>query len=371
MATRNSHPNTLPVATPPSPAEVDAVASFVETAEDLVHEPFMAEDENRGFSVDVDKQATYRLGDRTHFRSALISFRRLWMSTEPSCYKNVCNLLFLHHEETRIWTEIFRGDIDKVRKGGVWLIPELRATELIELWINTVFAHAGLKPAKKISRKYFDELVSKYGLGKMEYGFRMAVFDCSLSLINLCIHAARPALDDWISKGLQPGFSLSSPFGRKMKERLADGTVIIRQASTKYYTEETLESRFLRILERQKFDGIKFVFKNLDASITGKCLLMLKVNSIREVLEQLDYSYEELSDNFDIATLSEQEEDSPQSMLSRFQAFSGVAVGGRNGPLTWKPIGFGKNYIFYASKTALSVLDEQLARFVQKFQNEG
>src|SRR6266404_4587645 len=74
--------------------DVDAVASFVEATNELNLEPFFGKDEQFSFSgMPGDGPATFHLGDRFHFRSALISFRRIWMPTEPSHWDNVISIL--------------------------------------------------------------------------------------------------------------------------------------------------------------------------------------------------------------------------------------------------------------------------------------
>jgi hypothetical protein len=58
--------------------DVDRVASFVEACFELGKEPFWGKDEKLGFQGAEDRW-TFTFGDRFHFRSALISFRRLFM----------------------------------------------------------------------------------------------------------------------------------------------------------------------------------------------------------------------------------------------------------------------------------------------------
>src|SRR6266478_5990691 len=77
---------------PPTQTEVDKVASFVEAAEELAREPFFGPDEPRR-KISIGDERLFEVGDRFHFRSPLISFRRIWLNDEPSNAYTVCKLL--------------------------------------------------------------------------------------------------------------------------------------------------------------------------------------------------------------------------------------------------------------------------------------
>src|SRR3989304_3334923 len=108
---------------------------------------------------------------RFHFRSALISFRRIWMSREPSSWKTIAILLqspelppaiaqMAKHEAALIQDEIVRP-----------LYPTMMPAErTIELWLNTVFAHGGIVGKNK--RKDFEVAVETYGHASFEFACR-------------------------------------------------------------------------------------------------------------------------------------------------------------------------------------------------------
>src|SRR5262249_13351287 len=72
--------------------EVDRLASFIEACGELEKEPFFGRDEKLSFRS-AGQVSTFTFGDRFHFRSALISFRRLWMPREPSHWEKVVSVL--------------------------------------------------------------------------------------------------------------------------------------------------------------------------------------------------------------------------------------------------------------------------------------
>ena len=77
----------------PTQDDVDSLASFVEAVGELDSEPFFSRDEPRKLSSSGDK-FTYHLGDRFHFRSALITFRRIWMKGDAENFEHVCNVIW-------------------------------------------------------------------------------------------------------------------------------------------------------------------------------------------------------------------------------------------------------------------------------------
>src|SRR3989304_1860470 len=76
----------------PTQKQIDGLASFMEGWGELEREPFFGKDERLGSKTAAFSKAWF-LGDRFHFRSALISFRRIWMSREPSSWKTIAILL--------------------------------------------------------------------------------------------------------------------------------------------------------------------------------------------------------------------------------------------------------------------------------------
>lgn len=350
-----------PPVTAPKVENISSVAAFVETAEDLAKEPFMAEDEVFKISGGGGLSKIYHLGDRTHFRSALISYRRFILNDEPSYYRTVCELLFRHHNETRFVSKLIRSQIDTHLGNNCWEINGVSNEEIIKLWINTVFAHAGLKSkAKKnpITRSQFDELVKEHGVGKFEYAFRLAVRHSAEQMISLCKLAARPALDDWvISTGIAPSFTLSSPFGQKLKEVLADGTTIIRQSSSKYYNEETSGKRFERILARRDYGPLRFFLGHLNVPPSEMALSVSK-DSIYEILSHADYSHHE-------ATTEEENNGEGCWIASLSQGPEYAKLHG------WTRIWFAPDRQFYASAIAMKFLEKLRLELIETFEAES
>src|SRR5438132_316637 len=155
--------------------DVDAVASFVEAANELDSEPFFGKDEQFRFSGISDGPTTFYLGDRFHFRSALISFRRLWMPREPSYWANVVGILTRQGMPADIMNNalVQRGVINAAMLGEAGFLKGITGAQVIDLWLNTVFAHGGIEGRAK--RADFESAADKYGEGRFEYSFRTLI----------------------------------------------------------------------------------------------------------------------------------------------------------------------------------------------------
>jgi len=160
--------------TAPSQREVDCVASLVEACGELEREPFFGKDEKLGSRTGPGNATTYAMGDRFHFRSALISFRRIWMKHEASHWENVVKILrqsnfpsaivvFADHEATEIAAKCAQES---------WP-TRMNSKVVINLWLNTVFAHDGLTGTTR--RADFETAVAMYGHAQFEYAFRLSV----------------------------------------------------------------------------------------------------------------------------------------------------------------------------------------------------
>ena len=262
----------------PTQAEIDSVASFVEAVNELELEPFFSQDEPRSVSMCGDKR-TFELGDRFHFRSALITFRRIWMMGEAENFEHVCGVMHRTAPDARPFIKAFASDVRNLKKSNKhWVKVAVNGEKLVNLWLNTVFAHSGLRGSGP-TRHEFDRMVEKYGQGAMEYAFRHLVFSIGLSYRNAA-KIARQFLDICQTEfQLGPSFRLGSAFGTRRRERTPDGHLIIRQSSSEHFSEESYELRFARILSRQAFSNLKSVLEKLEFTERELLKLVIKHES--------------------------------------------------------------------------------------------
>lgn len=272
---------------PPTQKQIDCIASLVEACGELEREPFFGKDEQLGTQSATSTKVWF-LGDRFHFRSALISFRRLWMPTEPSSWAKIAALLAQPGVPPAAAT-MAAHEAAKIRAGiAQSLYPtKMTAERTIELWLNTVFAHGGIEGKNK--RQDFEAAVAAHGHAAFEFACRQAVRMIGAHFINLGRLAARPALAHYEqTTGLMPSFRIGAAFGAKLRERTADGHVIIRQASSEFFHEEGIAERFTRILGRTEHRNIKYVLDGLDAAPAELLRLILLHDSLGGVLAEVE-----------------------------------------------------------------------------------
>lgn len=277
----------------PTQKQIDCIASFVEACGELEREPFFGKDEQLGTKSATSAKVWF-LGDRFHFRSALISFRRLWMPTEPSSWVEVEPLL-TQPGVPAAFAKMAQHELARIRAAIAQpLYPtKMTAERTIELWLNTVFAHGGIegtkKPKVKNHRKDFEAAVDTHGHAAFEFACRQAVRMIGIHFLNLARLSARPILAHYESTaGLKPSFRIGAAFGAKLRERTADGHVIIRQASSEFFHEESMAERFIRILSRPEHRDIKYVLDGLEVTPAELLRVVLLRNSLAGMLAEVE-----------------------------------------------------------------------------------
>jgi hypothetical protein len=281
--------------------DVDAVASFVEAANELDLEPFFGKDEQFSQSGSAEHKTIFHLGDRFHFRSALISFRRIWMPREPSHWKTVTGVLTRQNMPAKISLQAsLQAQLieDFILKPEPYLNNEMAGSRVVDLWLNTVFAHGGISGPNK--RSDFEVTANKYGQGRFEYAFRTRVRWAGEMFRALSKDAAKPALEFFGDElSLRPSFQIGAAFGTKRKEVTKHGELIIRQASSEHFSEETFEQRFQRILKRTHFDNLAFVLRQFDRTPVEILKAVFAAVSFADLLQKLGGDLEIAPENLD------------------------------------------------------------------------
>jgi hypothetical protein len=255
----------------PTQHEVDSLAAFIEAAEELQQEPFFGPDEKRTLGHD-GKQSYCTLGDRFHFRSALVSFRRIWLAKEASNFYKICKIINKYcHEElcVKFWMQTIRDKHQQTEAAHSSNTNGLSKKDIVDLWLNAVFAHNNIaqksRQPKLLDRMDFERYAKASGYAFFEYSFRMAVWEFGLCYLNLLRCIARPTLNDWNKKhGMAPSFEIGAPFGRGMEEITEDGVKITRKASTQYWNPETPMQKLERLLSRREFGQLGNILKQMN-----------------------------------------------------------------------------------------------------------
>ncbi|MFA5263033.1 MAG: hypothetical protein WC378_04355 [Opitutaceae bacterium] len=276
--------------------QVDRVAAFVEVADDAAREPFFSiQDKFVNFQGDEKcARATYFLGDRFEFRSALIPFQRMWSKNDPAHWETASRILGESGLPTTLvlvtkdagnqvqWT-LDRQDFP----GAVKLTPR----RVVELWLNSVGTPDAIDGAKL--RAEFDTLCEQHGHAAFEFAFRSSVQWIGYNLLGLYQNAARPALDVYRDRyGITPSFRLEAPFRFRRREQTPSGYMLIREATSEAAPEETYEERFARLLERQENRNVNQIFGHLEASRGDLIRAVLRAKDFGELLSLLEGHFE-------------------------------------------------------------------------------
>jgi hypothetical protein len=178
-----------------------------------------------------------------------------------------------------------------IRGRGPRTDKEMERDEIVDLWLNTVFAHGGVAGRNK--RSDFEAAADKYGQGRFEFEFRMCVKLAGEMFRALSKNAAKPALDVFKDQlSLQPSFRIGAAFGTKRKEVTKHGELIIRQASSEHFSEETFEECFHRILRRRHFQSFAFLLPRFDLTPVDILKAVVTATSFVAFVEKLGGSLE-------------------------------------------------------------------------------
>lgn len=162
-------------------------------------------------------------------------------------------------------------------------------------------------------RHEFDALVQQYGNGRLEFAFRQIVWSLGIQYKNV-VQLAKNLLETWRRDfGLLPSFKLGSAFGRKGRERTTDGDLIIRESSSEFFSEETYEQRFHRILRRPEFNTAESALSILQFTERELLRFVMKHDSYAGVVRE---------SMFELTIL----EKAPQShsSIGGFRSFAGL-----------------------------------------------
>ena len=245
----------------PTPFEVNSLAAFIEAATELENEPFFGPDDQLKLVArsDYGEKIIAVMGDRFHFRSALVSFRRIWLEKEASNFYEVLKLIQKYEGDFLI--DWLRREHQQIERSIYCSSAGLTAKQLVNLWLNAVFAHNNIRQKTKKSQWHdridFDRFAAQCSYAIFEFDFRKAVRDfgrCYRNTLNL---VARPAFNRWEKElGLKSEFKIGAPFGSGIEETTLEGDVIIRRPSTEFSGQETLEQKLIRFLARYEYSPL-------------------------------------------------------------------------------------------------------------------
>jgi hypothetical protein len=354
---------------PPNQQEIDQIAALVEAVRELKNEPFFHPDEKISFHTQGDKIFSFSLGDRFHFRSALVTFRRIWMNDEPSNFNRCCNVIWLHQlEGHKQLLESCRAEVKRITNSPAFaFLPFVQNTDitvgtLINLWLNAVFAHVAVEKIGD-TRHQFEACLKRYGQAPMEFAFRLAVRNLGLQYINMSNLAAEQFLKQCeADANLRPSFEIGSPFGIKLKEVTPDGHTMIRKSSSKFFNEEPFEKMVERILSREHYSNLRFLADHLGFSSSEKAKAVAFLNTVENIVSKAgkQISLEDFTLDKTTVERFSVERIGPSAFSTLFDFNTGRKSGIRI-----------DDSAVYTSQLGIDLLNENFKRFRAEIQNEA
>jgi hypothetical protein len=275
----------------PDQQEVNYLALFIEAAEELQREPFFGEREGSSASKPGDNRPAH-FGNRFQFRSALISFRRIWRKDQPSHFFDICRLI----EEFEGSGAGLAAIRDQHQEYALrrWKDFPLSSEQVVEVWLKAVFAETNLKLSKMArwrDRIDFDQLAKGCDAAFLESVCRTTVSAIATCYFHL-LKIARPALARWEKDyGLRPEFQIGATDGPPPARAEANAPIVTSKPSTEHVGNETRQQRFERILSREPFKGLKAILATLHSDRAVVSGAVSSASSYQELVTKLGYAF--------------------------------------------------------------------------------
>ena len=241
--------------------EIIRLTAFIDAGEQLSQSEFFGEDNYCKISSDGSAQ----FGPSSVLRAALAPFRRMWMEQENANFNCVAKIIESTSQDHNRGGMAFQQR-EFYNKHRLLMDDKINRTqkEIVDLWLNTQFAHCQTSTKKGyVTRFDFDVVVKQVGQNYFEYAFRNAVRLLGTHMLILYCEAARPEFDHLVNSGaIQPPFVPSNAFGSDYSELLASGGKTLRSPHM-LLEREFPAQKLVRLLERNQFSNLKFVLGHL------------------------------------------------------------------------------------------------------------
>ena len=251
-------------------ADFDRIATFVAVADELSMEPFVSDDNH-------EKLVQLKEPDGSHvfagyfchpafLKSAILPFRKLWLSSETCAFEKVRDVVFQVHPDQnqlrgyRHWFYgIYSHQLDQPADGK-WAEESRR--DILDIWIYTQAIHVGKKEFKKgrtlgrFTLKDFDQWAERIGRERFEFLFRSSIRLVAGVYIQFLTKLTKPLFDLLKREhGMLPGFEANAALKYNWypdpRYRITFDDVFW------HLDKESTEETFDRLLERHKYAGLK------------------------------------------------------------------------------------------------------------------
>jgi hypothetical protein len=283
----------------PSRKDVDAVAHFTQAARELSSQPLFDEDHSKIYTegyvaADNTVEITHaRLPSKMVRDAAIIPFRRIWMSDEPSFYRNVINCVKRYSPALCTRMEDLELEIKKslrshwdpwTAKNAASVTPE----DVVNLWLNTRIAHTGTQQSRKFTRSDFESTAKQIGELRFEMLFIQALLKIGGCYIEMLPITEELLENTWKTAGITPSFAFDHVCEDGVHS-FSDGTRIVRSSPYLLIERETRSQRIQRLIDRWAFATLQRFFMMLEAPIEELCDELARAKDLDAFLDGLGF----------------------------------------------------------------------------------
>ncbi len=276
---------------PPTQQEIDSVAHYTQAAAELNRcALFIEEQRTLGISgMPSVGPVTYNLPDASVRDAAVMPFRKMWMTKEPSQFGKVSNVVRRRWPEALPYVELFKGNFKQSTSSFLSDVifrfrpHEITPERVVDLWLNCRLAHVGgTSSSGKLSRADFERESNRLGAAKFEYLFVESIWTIGLSLIGFS-QITRRLLAKWDAVGFRPSFVMDD-LGSQNSPPEQNGDRVHRSTPGVTVHPHDLSMR-LRLLRRRKALGhINHLLDLLEQNGNDSLGLLSNSHSIEELM---------------------------------------------------------------------------------------
>jgi hypothetical protein len=313
---------------PVAQADFDRLATFVAVADELSMEPFVSDDNQERLvqckESDGSQVVMAHLCHPAFLKSAILPFRKLWLSSETCAFEKIRDLVFQTYPEQhqllghRQWFyDIYSQQLDEPADRE-WAKESRR--DILDIWIYTQAIHVGKKELKKgktfgrFTLQDFDQWAERIGRERFEYLFRSSLRVIAFVYVQFLAKLARP-LFVLLQRdhGMVPGFEAAAAL--KYNPYPDPRYRITFEDPFWHLDKESMEETFDRLLERQTYRILKGFLR---------AYFEHKPDALAAVCEYATFSAMMQTTG---AILLEQDDAVPDQLMCHYQSAWGTAFG--------------------------------------------
>jgi hypothetical protein len=280
-------------------AEFDQIATFVAVAEELSMEPFVSED-NHEKLVQVGEssgspQITAHFCHPAFLKSALLPFRKLWLSSEVCAFEKIRDLVFrIHPDQNELvgyhpwFYDIYSSELAQPA-APEWAEESRR--DILDIWIYTQAVHVGKKElgkGKSVGRftlKDFDQWAERIGRERFEFLFRSSLRVIADVYVQFLLKLAKPLFvllqrNDKMVPGFEAAAALKYNPYPDPRYRITFDDLFW------HLDKESMEDTFDRLLQRHTYEILQSFLKAYFESRANALAAVCEHTSFPAMLER-------------------------------------------------------------------------------------